>query len=502
MARIAFVLTALQLGASAATFVQQVFVARVVGANEQSDGYQIALALVLLLHGLITGALVNAFVPELAALARDDIDRARSYAFSAQVNILAVACLVTILLWIVTPTIVDVTVAGLSPLARSWAVVSLQIMVIATPFVALSAMYTASLYAAGDLKYVALSLIVQNSVAAVVSVVGYFLIGFTALPISMVIGASAGCIILFVRLHRRALTPSRQRRFATVSSATILMATAIPLAAPVVGAVPGFVERWFMSYFPVGQIAILAYAGRIFSVALAFGVSVGVVTLSRWSGGERSDRGRDGGEATSRSAVTAVLFMLLPPTVALMLVPDVVVQALFGDSAMDRSQLATMAILLSIYSLSLVPMALIGVILRGFYAVGKPNSALMATVVWVFLWVAFDVVLVPQYGIFGLAVASVSAVWLSLIIVLLRWRVEGWLAVWPAVILSRETFVIGIASVTSMAIASAVMRTVALPWALAILPVVLAAYVVIAAVGGSSLARDVLGFVVRRRTLR
>ena len=88
MARVAFLLTVLQLAASGAIFVQQLFIARVVGANEQTDGYQIALALVLFMaQSVIATALVNAFVPPLSAIAREDTKRSRAYAFWAQANV-------------------------------------------------------------------------------------------------------------------------------------------------------------------------------------------------------------------------------------------------------------------------------------------------------------------------------------------------------------------------------------------------------------------------------
>ncbi len=105
------------------TFLQQVFIARVLGATEQTDGYQIALAIVLfLLQGVIMGALVNAFVPHLARLTREDPGGARHYSFWAQLNMFVAASFGTILLWIVAPDVVGWSTAGLSPTARFWAV--------------------------------------------------------------------------------------------------------------------------------------------------------------------------------------------------------------------------------------------------------------------------------------------------------------------------------------------------------------------------------------------
>jgi putative peptidoglycan lipid II flippase len=490
LVRAALILTLLQFGASAATFVQQLFIARVVGATTETDGYQVSLAMVVFVaQGVIATALVNAFVPRLATLRREDLDSSRDLAFWAQITVVVVASVVTAVVWIASPAVVSLAAAGLSPMAHASAVESLRIMMLAIPFAAVSGVYTASLYASGDLTYVAVAQIVQNAFAAAFSVIAYGIIGFTAFPLSLVVGTIAGSVALFARLHQRSLVPSRLSTTPPIS-AGVISAIAGPFAVPVLGAVPGFVERWFTSFFPIGQIAILAYAGRIFSVVMTFGVSVGVVALTRWSEHVADDRDVRSAE-TSRNAATAVVFAVTPATVVLLLMPDVLVQAFFGSSAMSSSQLSLMSFVLSVYSLSLLPMALITVILRGFYGVGDPNGALNTTAIWVLLWVALDVALVPSYGIVGLAVASVAAVWLALVLGFAKGRRHAWLSVWPAVIMSRETLAIVISSVISVTVAWALIRHVGMPLGLAVLPVV-AAYLAMCAAGGSRIAREVV----------
>jgi putative peptidoglycan lipid II flippase len=497
LARVAFILTLLQFGASAATFVQQVFIARVVGATTETDGYQVALAMVVFVaQGLIATALVNAYVPRIASLARGDVDSARAFAFWAQINVVSLASVITVVVWLASPAVISLLAAGLSPMAHAAAVDSLRIMMLAIPIAALSGVYTASLYASGDLTFVAVAQIAQNAVAAVFSVIGFGIIGFTALPLSLVVGMIAGSVSLLARLHRRSLVPGRLKTSPPLSLG-LISATAGPFAVPVLGAVPGFVERWFTSFFAVGQIAILAYAGRIFSVAMTFGVSVGVVALTRWSEDVAGDRDVRSAE-TSKSAATAVVFAVMPASLVLLLMPDVLVQALFGASAMSSSQLSLMSFVLSMYSLSLLPMALIGVMLRGFYGVGDPNGALKITAIWVLLWVALDVAFVPSYGIVGLAVASVAAVWLAFVLGLARGRRQPWLSAWPALLMSRETLAILISSVVSVTGASLLIRQFGLPLALAVLPVLVAVYLAIGAAGGSRLARGLIRSASRR----
>lgn len=489
----------LQLGASAATFAQQVFIARVLGATEQTDGYQMALALALfVMPGLTTGPLVNGLVPRLARLTLDDADRARHYVFWAQLTLFVVTSALMIGLWIATPAIITVTAAGLSPATRFWAIDSSRIMVWATPIATLSGVYTASLYVSGDLRFVALAQAAQNVVAALFAILAYRSVGFAALPLSLVIGTLAGCALLFGRLHSRSLLPRQDRRYARVSFKSILTVTAGPLAVPILGSVPGFAERWFMSFFPVGQIAILGYVGRIVNVALAFGVSIGVVALARWSRGHAAGDGRGEVAATSRAAATALLFILLPGTVALVAMSDIVIHVLFGDSRMDPSQLATSTLALSIYALSLIPTALMGLLMRGFYAAENSGSAVGTTVVWVVLNVALDVALVPTFGLYGLATAYVLAVWTTLAIVLIGWRREPWISVWPAVLVSRETLAEGAISIVCVAGAGMVLRHVGLPWGLGVIPFAGATYLACSAAAGSSLAREVVRLVARR----
>lgn len=498
--RAALVLTLLQFGASAATFVQQVFIGRVVGATNETDGYQVALAMVVFVsQGVIATALVNAFVPRLAGLMREDVDSSRAFAFWAQINVVALASVVTVVVWIASPAVVSLAAPGLSSMGHASAVESLRLLMLAIPFAALSGVYTASLYAAGELTFVGAAQVVQNAAAAGFAVIGYRIIGFSALPLSLMVGMIAGSITLFARLHRRSLVPSRLRTNAPFSFG-LIRAIAVPFAVPVLVAVPGFVERWFMSFFPVGQIAILAYAGRIYSVLMAFGVSVGVVALTRWSEDATADRDIRSAE-TSRAAVTAVVFGVMPATIALLLMPDLLVQALFGSSAMSSSQLALMSFVLSVYSLSLLPVALIGVMLRGFFGLGDPNGALKITAIWVLVWVTFDVAFVPSYGIVGLAVASVAAVWLALAIGLADRRQNAWLSVWPAVIVSRETVAIAIASVVTVSVASELIRQFGLLLGILVVPVLGVVYLAMCAAGGSRLAREIGRSTTRRMGL-
>ena len=251
MTRLAFVLTFLQLGASAATFIQQLFIARVVGANEQTDGYQVALALVLFLaQSVIATALVNAFVPTLSAMSHENVDGSRAYAFWVQINVVLAASAVTLLLWIATPSVMSLTVARqLSPAAHIWAVESFRIMLLSVPLAALSGVYTSSSDAAGDLKFVAVAQVAQNGVAAAFALVAYSMIGFIALPLSLVVGAVTGSLTLLGRLYREIADSGPSSTISASLVSIIFRATAAPLVVPVLTAVPGFVNDFLCPSF-------------------------------------------------------------------------------------------------------------------------------------------------------------------------------------------------------------------------------------------------------------
>ena len=126
-------------------------------------------------------------------------NQSRAYAFWVQINVVLGASVITVLLWVATPTVMSLTVAGLSPAAHFWAVESFQIILLSVPLAALSGVYTSSLYAAGNLKFAAVAQVAQNGVAAAFSLIGYFLIGFIALPLSLVVGAAVGSLAIVSR---------------------------------------------------------------------------------------------------------------------------------------------------------------------------------------------------------------------------------------------------------------------------------------------------------------
>jgi hypothetical protein len=118
------------------------------------------------------------------------------------------------------------------------------------------------------------------------------------------------------------------------------------------------------------------------------------------------------------------------------------------------------------------------------------------------LWIALDVAFIPTYGIVGLAVASVAAVWLALVLGVADGRYHPWISVWPGVIISRETGAIVIASVISVIVGSELIRRWGIEFGLAILPLLVAIHLAICAAGGSRLARQIGHTAIRSARLR
>jgi len=207
-----------------------------------------------------------------------------------------------------------------------------------------------------------------------------------------------------LRLPRPRLTPGVKR----------LLAVMLPVA---LGAGVMQVNLVFdiilASFLPEGSLSWLFYADRLNQLPLGvIGIAVGTVLLPRLS---RALSGGSAAEAqhTHNRAIEAALLLTLPAAVALALIPEPLIRALFEHGAFGAADRKATAAALTAFALGLPAFVLVKVLAPGFFAREDTKTPVKFALVAMAANVLLSLGLIWTLAHVGLALATALASWLN-----------------------------------------------------------------------------------------
>jgi putative peptidoglycan lipid II flippase len=189
-----------------------------------------------------------------------------------------------------------------------------------------------------------------------------------------------------------------------------------------------FADTIIASLLPVGAVSSLYYADRLYQLPVGvIGIAAGTVLLPEMS--RRIAAGEDDiAHRSQNRAVGLTLALALPCAVAFIIIPDLIMYALFGRGAFTLDDAQSAGAVLAAYSLGLPAVVLIRSALASFYSRSDTLTPLYASLAAVAINVVFKVILTGTYGVVGLALATVIGAWVNLLLLVgLAWR-RGWTA--------------------------------------------------------------------------
>jgi putative peptidoglycan lipid II flippase len=179
-------------------------------------------------------------------------------------------------------------------------------------------------------------------------------------------------------------------------------------------------------------------------------VAAGTVLLPTMS--RRIAAGDVGGAHAAQNRVAGLtLALAMPPAVAFLVMPDLLVQALFGRGAFDAAAVARAADVLAAYAVGLPAVLLINCVRASFYARSDTATPVKAALAGIGVNVALKVVLTPLYDVAGLALATSAGIWVNLLILAFIARRRDWTA--PDARLARTLVAVLLASAALAALA-------------------------------------------------
>ena len=413
-------------------FLRDVVMAAVMGAGPVADAFVVAFRLPNHFRAIFgEGAFNVAFVPTYAALdaeagaARAFADRVFTLMLLVQVALLALALpLMPVIVRALAPGFAD------EPEKFALAVTLTRITFPYLLFITLVTLLSGILNARRRFAAAAAAPVLLNvSLLAALALAFLFPNAGTAAAWGVAVSGVLQFLLVWADARRAGLAPSLvrptlrdagMRRFFRMLGPAVIGSAGVQIAM--------FADTIIASFLPTGAVSALYYADRLYQLPFGvIGIAAGTVLLPEMS--RRIAAGdQDGAHAAQNRATGFSLALSAPFAVAFLLVPDLIMTALFQRGAFDAEAAARSGAVLAAYGLALPAAVLIRSIVASFYARQDSRTPVVASLTAVAVNVGLKVMLTGPLGVMGLALATAAGVWVNVLILFCLAYGRGWTA--------------------------------------------------------------------------
>ncbi len=414
-----------------AGFIRDVVMAAVLGAGPVADAFLVAFRLPNHFRAIFAeGAFNAAFIPTYARLKEQDgLPTAKGFADQVFTAMLLVHGVLLAVALGFTPWFVGLLAPGLSddPFRFELAVTLTRVTFPYLALVSIVTLMSGALNACGRFAIPAAAPILLN-ISMIGALSAAFLFpnaghaaawGVLVAGILQVlfVGVDAERNGIGIRFRRPKLDPGT-KRFLLALGPAIIGAAGAQIAA--------FADTIIASFLPSGALSALYYADRIYQLPIGVvGIAIGTVLLPDMS--RRIAGGDEAGAAHSQArAVELAVLLSIPFAAAVLLVPDLIMQALFARGAFSTADAAAAADTLQAYGIGLLAVVLIRTFIAPFHSRSDTRTPMIASLIALGFNLALKLVLVGHLSQVGLAFATAVGVWLNLALLLFFARRFGY----------------------------------------------------------------------------
>ena len=403
-------------------FARDIMLAAILGAGPVADAFFVALRLPNHFRAIFAeGAFNAAFVPAYAHLYGHNETSAKLFAnriftllFGAQIVLLVAA-------WLFMPQVIGILAPGFSddPARGELAIALTRITFPYLLLITLVTLYGGMLNVMHRFASAAAAPIFLNlSMMATLALAAFFPgAGYAAAWGVLIAG-----ILEFLLLAGDAVKNGILPRFAIPRLDEDVRAFFRALGPATVGSMgvqlAMFADTIIATFLPAGALAALYYADRLNQLPIGvIGIAIGTVLLPEMS--RRLTSGDQAGAmASQRRAFDFTLLFSVPFMAAFMIVPDVIMRAMFARGAFSKADAAAAGATLAAYAVGLIPFVLIRSAVATFYARKDTATPVKAALTGVAVNVALKILLMGSLAQVGLALATAVGAWINLLLVL------------------------------------------------------------------------------------
>jgi len=175
-----------------------------------------------------------------------------------------------------------------------------------------------------------------------------------------------------------------------------------------------FADTIIASFLATGALSALYYADRLNQLPIGvIGIAAGTVLLPEMA--RRVTAGDEAGARHSQNrAIELTLLLCVPCVVAFLLVPELIMRAMFSRGAFTAANAQAAGLTLMAYAIGLLPFVLMRSATVTFLSRGDTTTPVKALFVAVAVNVALKVLLMDRYAQVGLAFATSVGGWINL----------------------------------------------------------------------------------------
>ncbi len=409
-------------------FIRDVVMAAVLGAGPVADAFFIAFRLPNHFRAIFAeGAFAAAFVPTYArTLEQAGLPAAKLFADQIGAALIAINLVLLAIAMIFTPWVVSVLAPGLDPERFELAVALTRITFPYLALVSIETLFAGILNAnnrfaaaAGAPIFLNLSIVTTLLLTPFFADAGHAAawgVLAAGVIIVLVVGGDAEAHGYGIRLRMPRLD-APTRRFLKALGPAIIGAGGVQLAL--------FADTLIASYLPTGALSALYYADRINQLPIGVvGIAVGTVLLPEMS--RRLAAGDEKGAASAQArGIQLALLLTIPCAVGAVVIPDLIMRALFARGAFTVADAAAAGATLAAYSIGLLPFVLLRSFTAPFYARGDTATPVKAALLAAAVNIMLKVLLMDHLAQVGLALATSVGAWINLSLLALFARRQG-----------------------------------------------------------------------------
>jgi putative peptidoglycan lipid II flippase len=404
-------------------FLRDIMLAAILGAGPIADAFFVALRLPNHFRAIFAeGAFNAAFVPAYARIrTQDGADAARLFGDRIFTLLLASQVVLLALALAFTPAVIALLAPGFAREPDRFAI-AVELTRITFPYLLLITLVTLwggvlnalQRFAAPAAAPILLNL---SMMAALACAVFFPTAGHAAAWGVLIAGILEAALVGGDALRNGVMTVLRRPRwdadvrrfFAALAPATVGSAgTQLAL----------FADTIIASFLASGALSALYYADRLNQLPIGvIGIAVGTVLLP-----EMTNRLAAGDQAGARHAqnraIEFALLLAVPCLVAFLIVPDLIIRALFARGAFTDADAHAAAMTLAAYAIGLLPFVLIRSLVAPFLARGDTATPVKAALIAVAVNILCKIALMGPLAQVGLALATSIGAWINFALVL------------------------------------------------------------------------------------